>query len=52
VQFTDFTFCQSQEFDSAETELLVEARHVFLVAREAVQRFGYDHVELALSGIL
>ena len=38
--------------DAVERQLLVESRHVFLVAGQAVEAFGDDDVELLPPGVL
>jgi len=52
MELRDQPFRQGDELDAGEDQLLVEARDMLLVPRDAVQRLGNDDVEGALPRIL
>jgi hypothetical protein len=52
MKIGDLAFGQGHDADTGKAEALVERGHVLLVAREAIQRFGHDHVEGAGARIL
>ena len=52
MQFADLALRQRHQRHACELEMLVERRHVRLVARHAVQRLGQYHVEAATLRIL
>jgi hypothetical protein len=51
MQFSDLTLGQGDDPDGGKRQALVERGHILLVARQAVQRLGHDHVELAIARI-
>jgi len=52
VKLGDLSFADRQQNHAMEREQLVLARHVFLIARQAVEAFGHDGVELSFPGVL
>jgi hypothetical protein len=51
VQVRDVAFGECDDVDAGEGETLEETGGVFLVATEAVQRFGEDDVEAAMQSV-
>ena len=51
MQFRDLPFGKRDDGDAGKLQMLVERRHVRLIATDAVQCFGYDDSELATLGI-
>ena len=51
MQLGDLALGQGDDPDAGERQALVERRYILLVAREAIEGFGDDHVELAAAGI-
>ena len=52
VQLGNFPFADCQQGHAMECELLVEARHVFLIARQAIEALCDDDVELLPPRVL
>jgi hypothetical protein len=52
MQLVDLALGERDQLHAGEGEVLAERGDILLVAREAVEGLGHDHVELAGSGIL
>jgi hypothetical protein len=52
MQLVDRPFCEGNDLDACELQMLVERRNIRLIARQAVQRFGQHDVELSRQRIL
>lgn len=51
MKLGDFAFGQRNDSDAREFQMLVEGRHVRLIAADPVQRLGKQDVELAMLRI-
>ena len=52
MQLADLALGQSEEAHAGEAQSFEQTRDVLLVARQPIERLGYDHVELPVSRIL
>ncbi len=52
MKLADLSFGQRHDGNAGELQILEQRRHIGLVARDAVQRLGQHHVELARLRVL
>src|SRR6266851_5586675 len=51
MEFADLALGEGEQAHASEAQSFEQARDILLVARQAVERLGYDHVELAVSRV-